>query len=427
MSKWDSPDDRLWQIAGECQETANRQGERFNTFRIAKNHRREVTHSRFLGEVLNPRGSHGEGEFFLIHFFREVIGLPEPKGPFTVRREVPTETGRQIDVVVESPAHLVGIEIKVHALDQPNQLQDYHTELVNQADGRDITLMYLTLDGKPAHRDSMGNLADKDCDVVRLCSFRLDIAGWLERCIEASAHKPYLLAGMQQYYQIVKDLTGQGGFVDDLIAYRLQDDSSLLEKAIEIESAVPKAKALILQRFWQDLADEWSGWEDVGGFMVFGGNNLRSISNNYFNKSRRSKDERHTGIKIPVASYGGKKVYLYASLVNWFCYGMRIEDKTGRLVSLSKKDKASLGRRLIDKCGLGNSKANENESWLVSYYFDPRNQDGDNVLKFNKFEDGARLLADKEKCQCLMSTLLAHQHDLAREAQQIFGPLSTSG
>jgi hypothetical protein len=44
-------------------------GERFNIFSILQVDHYEVrTHSPFLAELLNPRGSHGQGAVFLKHF-----------------------------------------------------------------------------------------------------------------------------------------------------------------------------------------------------------------------------------------------------------------------------------------------------------------------------------------------------------------------
>lgn len=74
--------DDLCQVVTDCSEEANRQGERFNIFRIFKNHRSELVHSRFLGQMLNPRGSHGEGDAFLDVFLRDVLGLKDIEGPY---------------------------------------------------------------------------------------------------------------------------------------------------------------------------------------------------------------------------------------------------------------------------------------------------------------------------------------------------------
>lgn len=39
--------DDLYQMVDDCREEANRNGERFNLFRIAKHQRSELQHSRF--------------------------------------------------------------------------------------------------------------------------------------------------------------------------------------------------------------------------------------------------------------------------------------------------------------------------------------------------------------------------------------------
>ena len=67
---------RVAELVETCRENANRHGERFNIFAILGLQRDENrTHSRYLAELLNPVGRHGEGARFLDAFVNDVLGL----------------------------------------------------------------------------------------------------------------------------------------------------------------------------------------------------------------------------------------------------------------------------------------------------------------------------------------------------------------
>jgi hypothetical protein len=68
--------------------------------------------------------------------------------PVRVRREVSTEAKRRIDLVLESPALILGIENKPWAAQQQDQLQDYLAELKRWA-GRKRALLVFLSDQEP--------------------------------------------------------------------------------------------------------------------------------------------------------------------------------------------------------------------------------------------------------------------------------------
>lgn len=83
----------------------------------------ETTHSAILGDLLNPHGSHGQGNLFLQPFLN-FLNVPDPaKGKWTVT----VEKGR-IDILLRRilPKCVIIIENKSNfADDQPNQLYRY--------------------------------------------------------------------------------------------------------------------------------------------------------------------------------------------------------------------------------------------------------------------------------------------------------------
>lgn len=66
--------DTIRKIINNYEENSIKSGERFNIFSILKLENNEVkTHSALLGELLNPKGSHGMKTAFLELFLNEVF------------------------------------------------------------------------------------------------------------------------------------------------------------------------------------------------------------------------------------------------------------------------------------------------------------------------------------------------------------------
>ena len=90
----------------------------------------EIVHSRLLGDLLNPKGSHGQGRLFLDVFLKS-IGVPSPTdGDWMIS----IEDGR-VDICLWrlSPASVVIIENKSNwAVDQQHQLYRYWYENIQK-------------------------------------------------------------------------------------------------------------------------------------------------------------------------------------------------------------------------------------------------------------------------------------------------------
>ena len=125
-------------------------------------HERERNLSRVFGGLLDPDGTHGQGDTFLRLFLdelREVLD-GEVHGRFPagnlrdsrVYLEHRTDTGRSIDIVVSVRGDTwIGIENKPWAGEQPSQVSDYLKYLRSRASpetGPDAWLVYLSGDGK---------------------------------------------------------------------------------------------------------------------------------------------------------------------------------------------------------------------------------------------------------------------------------------
>ncbi|WP_170932287.1 MULTISPECIES: PD-(D/E)XK nuclease family protein [unclassified Fibrobacter] len=218
----------------------------FNIFNILHLDTKELIHSSFIAELLNPNGSHKMGNKFLQLFYKE-LGLEMPNS-VSVIKECSTQYGR-IDIYVkctENDSKSLIIEDKIYADDQPNQLARYH-EYNPKA-----VLVYLTLEGRDATPNSLGRL--KEDDYIKI-SYKQDITSWLEKCIDISKEKPLIKETIYQYAVLVKQLTGQTLLEEekmDVAKVACCNDKrmSLVFYLLQNESAIYK---LFENRLWQEI------------------------------------------------------------------------------------------------------------------------------------------------------------------------------
>lgn len=105
----------------------------------------ENTISRIVQDILDPLGSHGQGSLFLNSL---LVALGQERvdhgAPIQARREVRTSEGRRIDLVIETPTVLLGIENKPWAAQQPRQLADYLDALRQWCGAKTPVLVFLS-------------------------------------------------------------------------------------------------------------------------------------------------------------------------------------------------------------------------------------------------------------------------------------------
>jgi hypothetical protein len=123
----------------------------------------EVRLTRVIADLFDPRGTHGQNILFL-NALLSALKLPRVNvlDPITVRREMVTTEGRQIDLVIEMPHLLLGLENKPWAGQQPSQLADYLTTLKGWAADRKPILVFLS--------NKQPETAKSDVTILRLCS-----------------------------------------------------------------------------------------------------------------------------------------------------------------------------------------------------------------------------------------------------------------
>ena len=206
------------------QEERNRKGENYNLFSILSIERYELKHSALIANLLDPKGSHGCGDAFLRAFFEIALkGTAYPfenSTPLDSRTEhytgpIAGDTGGRIDILVKSSHYGLIIENKIYAGDQDKQLTRYdnYGKEVFGADG--YLLVYLTLYGYDASKESTATKSAEEVGYLRL-SYAEDILRWLEQCARLAYDKPLVRESLNQYIRTIKQLTYQDMNQEDI-------------------------------------------------------------------------------------------------------------------------------------------------------------------------------------------------------------------
>ena len=185
----------------------------FNVFQVLGLSTNEVrTHSAFIAELLDPKGSHSQKDMYL-KLFVDQLGIKDfdTESAIVIKEKfigfINNEytEGGYIDIVVtDKNNHAIMIENKINAEDQYKQLQRYHYH--GKKNYTDPLLLYLSPDRIDASEDSKGNLSENDYIAI---TYKNEIINWLDKCKSASIDLPILRETISQYIQLIKILTNQ--------------------------------------------------------------------------------------------------------------------------------------------------------------------------------------------------------------------------
>jgi len=91
-----------------------------NLFNVLDNLSYEIRHSNFLAWILNPHGSHKQGDLFLKRFLNSINENTEVSEVFEIRREQD-----KTDILIRSKYRVIVIENKTSTVDSTDQLKRY--------------------------------------------------------------------------------------------------------------------------------------------------------------------------------------------------------------------------------------------------------------------------------------------------------------
>lgn len=236
----------------------------FNIFGILRNyHEEKGLHSRFIYEMLNPRGSHGLGtrplKLFVGTFKLEDFFTEEDIEKSEVYREY-----RNIDILVKTDSKALIIENKIHADDQPAQIRRYHDIVCSEGISEEnIKIIYLALDGHEASEDSVAGL---DKGKIETFSYETVIE-WISKCAGISAKKPYLREALFQYIDVINILLGRTTtmkeFKEIFELFKKSEDILNAKKIVENWENISMEIELI---FWNSIREKI---KSENGYSIF--------------------------------------------------------------------------------------------------------------------------------------------------------------
>lgn len=213
-------------------------------------------HSNVLYSLLDPNGLHYQGALFLSLFIDKVLGLnPDDFGEYIeVCAEEPTLKNRRIDFTIKSNSCYIGIEMKVNAADQKNQIKDYYEHLIEEAkkdNNQQVQIYYLTKYGSPPSTYSTG---EKKID-VKLISFKKHIINWLNDCQYEIRNISNLNLAFENYKDIVKKITKQYKGNVMTVSEELSKPSSKnrLRTALRLDKEMKKIRGNALFSFFEQV------------------------------------------------------------------------------------------------------------------------------------------------------------------------------
>ena len=239
-------------------------GAKFNVYSVARIERREeVVHSRMITELLNPRGSHGQGNAFLLFFLQTIFpgddspsceeALVEAERSFSI---IDGATGR-IDIIIELKQAVIIIENKIDAPDQKLQMARYrdYAKSIAKHRNRTVHLFYLTPDGREPSEISLG---ENNQPMVDLLAYPTEIAAWLDQCMLFCVKRQlfFLIEGIGQYRRLIDKISGNTMSMEERKEIdRLLDNRDNLLSAMRISNRFQSAdfRGKLLWAFFQEL------------------------------------------------------------------------------------------------------------------------------------------------------------------------------
>jgi len=284
--------------------------ENFNIFSILRRENDEVNlHSRFIYELLNPKGLHNQRDIFLKIFLDE-MNIEYNVNIFEVYKEQ-----YNIDILLKSKNQVIIIENKIDTQDHSNQLNRYVDIIKKQGYNEDeIKVIYLTLYGEEPN---------EFIEDIILLSYSQDIKNWITKCIEKVAQKPTLRETLIQYLNLINKLTYKAdnqGFIMEVKELLLQKEN--LKTILNIEDAVIGAKIEIQLKFWKELLDYLQDAQYRFDFYsIYGDRDIKASVYKYYTKKKNRKDY---GFEYQIDN----NLYFFIEIRDNIYYGFYFKDNT---------------------------------------------------------------------------------------------------
>ncbi|GHV47250.1 hypothetical protein AGMMS49546_36660 [Spirochaetia bacterium] len=226
--------ERVSEVVKDFDKQDRETGAKYNIFTIAGVSEKEVIICRVITDLLDPKGRHGKGDVYLKLFWDMVSQKIKDRPALDtktarVTREHSTDVNRRIDIVIEDKDIFVPIEVKIRAGEQKAQIADYAEYAERKNRGRNIPVIYLTIDGsKPKTAGGA---------YVVCISFKDDILSWLKKCLSQNEteHTPPVCEVIKQLVSAVKSFCG---YLEDKAMEKIAELITQSEESIRAAAAI---------------------------------------------------------------------------------------------------------------------------------------------------------------------------------------------
>lgn len=237
-------------------------GMNFNIFDITNIGTDELKMCRIMHELINPHGSHCQGNLYLRLFLKDVLNMDFYETDYKtvkVSREYVISNDRRIDIFIETQDKAIPIEVKIYAGDQSKQCYDYYHQKA-----RNSNLFYLTLSGNTPDPNSAIGLTPiygymKEIigyKEVSQISFENEILTWLNHCLEQqdTIKTASIREILIQLIAVIRRLTNRMEEGKEMeISENLLSSVDNLKSAFEIEKSLPVVKSKIMLDFFEEI------------------------------------------------------------------------------------------------------------------------------------------------------------------------------
>lgn len=367
---------KISEIIKRHEEISKLSGENFNVFNVIGVTTDEVRlHSKFLAELLNPNGSHGQGNIFLELFLAEFkIDNFEPEGAkVDIEKHVGTKTeidGGRIDIIIEEKnKNLIIIENKIYAPDQENQLLRYY----HYGKEKIVRLFYLTLFGNEPSDKSLGltedtenNSKKKENEIIdyTLLSYDTQIISWLKKCRKEAVQQPLLREGISHYINLIKFLTGQSinEAMNKEIVETITSNLENFKSSLKIINNINDAKAHIQWKLWKSLIEKFNK-KNTFKISINKNHVTEEIVYQYYNSNRNKPKD--FGINI-IIEENDKYKLLYSILLDDDMYFATKIEENSDFITIPVKYKDTISK--IKNLNI----FSEVSEWSIWKYTEPR-------------------------------------------------------
>jgi len=357
------------------------EGFMFNPFLDSNLIKNEIKHISFLANLLNPYGTHMQGDIFLKEFLREIKinNFETYNTRVTVEEFIPkininctTKEKGRIDLWIENKNKIIAIEAKVDSFARNNQLQKYnqYLECYSKEKNKEFELLYLTI------RDEK---IDDNLRIIHI-KYQIEILNWLKRILNyklpdrlksilidyQNSLKCYIykVSPKWKYELKLLETITQNEFsyqeyknLKDIYFYKPQKYK--FTEAEDIAEIFPKIKAYIEYKFFREILNNLELKDNISNIFAEDNllndeiiimsniNSIYEIQKNRFAYNRNEKKDFETFIGIEIIK--NQKFYIVWGDTIYIEYWNENDEKTILYEKSSINHEKLLNKQKLEK------------------------------------------------------------------------------